>query len=58
MVATLLLGFTVAVVGFFALMMWADARDARDAAAQPAAAAEHAGHERPRSRPTTTPRCR
>jgi nitrite reductase (NO-forming) len=38
MVATMLLGFTVAVVGFFALMMWADTRDARDAAAQPAAA--------------------
>ena len=33
MVAALLLGLTVAVVGFFALMMWADARDARDAAA-------------------------
>lgn len=38
MVATMLLGFTVAVVGFFALMMWADAREARDDAAQPAAA--------------------
>ncbi len=29
-VAALLLGLLVAVVGFFALMMWADARDARD----------------------------
>ena len=38
MVAALLLGLTLAVVGFFALMMWADARDARDDAAQPAAA--------------------
>jgi nitrite reductase (NO-forming) len=28
--AALLLGLTVAIVGFFALMMWADARDARD----------------------------
>jgi len=31
-VAAILLGFTVAVVGFLALMMWADARDARDSA--------------------------
>jgi nitrite reductase (NO-forming) len=39
MVAAMLLGFAVAVVAFFALMMWADARDSRDsAAAQPAAA--------------------
>ena len=38
MIATILLGFTVAIVGFFALMMWADARESRDAAAQPAAA--------------------
>jgi nitrite reductase (NO-forming) len=29
-VAAMLLGFAVAVVGFFALMMWADAREARD----------------------------
>jgi nitrite reductase (NO-forming) len=41
MVATMLLGFTLAAVGFFALMMWADARDSRDAAAQPAVQ-EHA----------------
>jgi nitrite reductase (NO-forming) len=44
MVATMLLGLTVAVLGFFALMMWADARDARDsdaAAATPAAASGH-----------------
>src|SRR6266508_2043925 len=39
MVATVLLGIAVAVIGFFALMMWADARESRDAAvAQPAAA--------------------
>lgn len=38
MVATMLLGLTVAVVGFFALLMWADARESRDDAAQPAAA--------------------
>jgi nitrite reductase (NO-forming) len=42
MVATLLLGFTVAIVGVFALMMWADAHKARDAAAQPAPAQNHA----------------
>jgi nitrite reductase (NO-forming) len=29
---------TVAVIGFFALMMWADARDSRDAAAAPSSA--------------------
>jgi nitrite reductase (NO-forming) len=47
-VAAMLLGFAVAVVGFFALMMWADARDARDsepaadaAPASPAHAADH-----------------
>ncbi|CAN5340403.1 hypothetical protein BH20ACT13_BH20ACT13_03550 [soil metagenome] len=40
MVATMLLGLTLGVVGFFALMMWADARGARDDAAQPAAASE------------------
>jgi len=39
MVATMLLGLAVAVVGFFALLMWADARESRDAAAQPAEAA-------------------
>jgi nitrite reductase (NO-forming) len=36
--AALLLGFLVAVVGFFALLMWADARDARDDAERTAAA--------------------
>ena len=39
MVATMLLGFALAIVGFFALIMWADARESRDtASAQPAAA--------------------
>ena len=47
-VAALLLGIAVAVVGFFALLMWADARDARDdggaAPAQPTSSATpHAG---------------
>jgi nitrite reductase (NO-forming) len=42
MVATMLLGFMVALVGFFALMMWADARESRDAAARPAAASPEA----------------
>ena len=32
MAATMLLGLAVGVIGFFALLMWADARDARDAA--------------------------
>jgi nitrite reductase (NO-forming) len=47
-VAALLLGIAVGIVGFFALMMWSDARDARDdanaasATAQPAAQ-QHAG---------------
>ena len=36
-VAALLLGILVAVLGLVALLMWADARDSRDAAAQPAA---------------------
>jgi nitrite reductase (NO-forming) len=38
MVATMLLGLAVAVVGFFALLMWADARESRDAGSEPAAA--------------------
>jgi nitrite reductase (NO-forming) len=38
-VASLLLGILVAVLGFFALMMWSDARDARDAANRAAAKA-------------------
>jgi nitrite reductase (NO-forming) len=39
MVATMLLGLLVAVVGFFALLMWSDARQARDDTGAPAAAA-------------------
>ena len=39
MVATMLLGLLVAVIGFFALLMWTDAREGRDAAAQSDAAA-------------------
>ena len=50
-VAALLLGILVAVLGFFALMMWADARESRDAAASlPPSAAGRAS--------TTTWRCR
>jgi len=37
-VAALLLGILVAVLGLFSLLMWADAHEAREAAAQPAAA--------------------
>ena len=44
--AALLLGVAVAVLAFFALMMWADARDARDTSAAktaaPAATHDHA----------------
>ena len=45
--AALMLGILVAIVGFFALMMWADARDARDDANAVAAdaSAAPAGHE-------------
>ena len=47
MVATLLLGFLVAIVGVFALLLWADARDSNGAPAAPAVAAaphDHASH--------------
>ncbi len=45
MVATVLLGLMVAVVGFFALLMWVDARESRDAAAAtPPAVEAHADH--------------
>jgi hypothetical protein len=33
MFAAIAVGFTAAVVGFFALLMWLDARDARDSTA-------------------------
>ncbi len=59
MVAAMLLGLTVAVVGFFALMMWADARESRDsAAAQPAAtesAAATSGHDHATDHNTALP---
>jgi nitrite reductase (NO-forming) len=57
MVATLLLGLTAVVVGFFALMMWADARESRDAAAQPAAASDQAaaGHNHATDHNTALP---
>jgi nitrite reductase (NO-forming) len=43
MAATVLLGFALAVVGFLALLMWADARDSDEGATPaPAAAHEHA----------------
>ena len=51
-VAALLLGLTVAILGFFALMLWADARDARDQAGA-AAPRPKAAHPT-----TTTRRCR
>src|ERR671919_782976 len=38
-IAALLLGLLVAVVGFFALLLWADAREARDDASSAAAEA-------------------
>ncbi len=40
MVATLLLGIMIAIVGFFALLMWADARESRDATVEAAAATD------------------
>jgi nitrite reductase (NO-forming) len=40
-VAAVLLGILVAVLGFFALMMWADARQSRDAAAPASTPSEH-----------------
>jgi nitrite reductase (NO-forming) len=43
MVATMLLGFAVGLVGLLALLMWLDARDAGDGAAAPAGAVSEAG---------------
>ncbi len=40
-VAAVLLGLAVAVVGFFALMMWADARESRDSTAPASATPAH-----------------
>ena len=55
-VATMLLGILVAVVGFFALMMWADARK-RDHSV-PARQLPPCRRRRTTRRPTTTPPCR
>ncbi len=41
MVAAILLGLTVAVVGFFSLLMWADTRESGDVAAAATATASH-----------------
>jgi nitrite reductase (NO-forming) len=43
--AAVLLGIAVGIVGFFALMMWSDARNARDDANAASAAAEPATHQ-------------
>src|SRR5919201_1067162 len=44
-VAVILLGLLVAVIGFFALLMWADSRENRDAASSAAAAAPSMSHD-------------
>jgi nitrite reductase (NO-forming) len=55
--AAILLGFTVAVVGVFALLMWADAREARDTSSEtPArAASQPAGHDHATDHNTALP---
>jgi nitrite reductase (NO-forming) len=55
MVAALLLGFAVAIVGFFALLMWADARDSRDLAAPSAAASSELTHDHATDHNTALP---
>jgi len=50
-VATILLGFAVGVFAFVALMLWADARDARDEASVAPAAAQPATHEHETAQP-------
>jgi hypothetical protein len=55
MVATILLGFAVGVVGLFALMMWADAREARDSDAAAATPAATSGHEHTAPHDTALP---
>ena len=54
-VAAMLLGILVAVVGFFALMMWADARDARDSASGADAAVPAATHNHATDHNTALP---
>lgn len=53
-VAAVLLGLTLAVVGFFALMMWADARDEGESAA-PSAGAPAAAHDHATDHNTALP---
>jgi nitrite reductase (NO-forming) len=55
MVATILLGFAVGVVGLFTLMMWADAREARDSDGAAATAAPTAGHDHTTEHNTALP---
>jgi nitrite reductase (NO-forming) len=50
-VATMLLGFAVGVVGFIALMLWSDARNARDEANAVPAATQAAIHEHETAQP-------
>src|SRR3954468_7210610 len=44
-VVSMLLGLLVAVLGFFALMMWLDARDSRSDSTPAAASSGTAGHD-------------
>ena len=50
-VATILLGFAVGVVGVVALMLWSDARNARDEASAAPAAAQPATHDHDTAQP-------
>jgi nitrite reductase (NO-forming) len=50
-VATMLLGFAVGIVGFIALMLWSDARNARDEASAAPAAAQAATHDHNTAQP-------
>ena len=50
-VATILLGFAVGVVGFVALMLWSDARNARDEASGAPVAAQPANHDHETAQP-------
>jgi nitrite reductase (NO-forming) len=55
--AAILLGFTVAVVGVFALLMWADAREARDTSSEASAqtASQPSGHDQATDHNTALP---
>ena len=55
MVATMMLGFTLAVVGIFALLIWADSRGSDDAAKEPAATAAPAAHDHDSDHNTAQP---